>query len=113
MIFCDFGLQFKVHDTDGQSPKRAMISFISKDQNGIVTTFDDQRHDLEDDSYVKLDEIKGMSELNGKEFQIKVLGPYSFSIGDTSQMNQYESGGILAEIKKTKFLNFVRNNLFF
>ena len=51
-----------------------MVSFISKDPNGIVTTFDDQRHDLEDGSYVIFSEVKGMHELNEKEFKIKVLG---------------------------------------
>lgn len=73
-IFCDFGPQFVVNDVNGQTAKCSMISFISKDTQGIVTTYDDQRHDLEDASYVTLSEIKGMSELNGKEFKIKVLG---------------------------------------
>ncbi len=73
-IFCDFGPQFIVNDVNGQAAKCAMISFISKDTTGVVTTFDDQRHDLEDDSYVIFSEVKGMHELNGKEFKIKVLG---------------------------------------
>jgi ubiquitin-activating enzyme E1 len=50
-----------------------MISYISNDSNGIVTTFDDQRHDLEDGSYIVFKEVNGMSEVNGKEFKIKVL----------------------------------------
>lgn len=49
-----------------------MISFISRDCNGIVTIYDGKRHDLEDDDYVTFDEVKGMTEINGKEFQIKV-----------------------------------------
>ena len=53
-----------------------MISFISKNQNGIVTTHEDQRHDLEDDSFVILSEVKGMSQVNGKEFKIKILSKF-------------------------------------
>jgi hypothetical protein len=30
-----------------------------------------------------------MAEVNGKEFQIKVISPFSFSIGDTSQFSDY------------------------
>ncbi len=63
-------------DTNGQNRKTSMISFISRDKNGIVTTHDDQRHDLEDDSFVILNEVKGMSEVNAKEFKIKVLSIY-------------------------------------
>ena len=51
-----------------------MISFISKDKEGAVTTFDEQRHDLEDGDYVMFSEVKGMTEINGHEFKIKVLG---------------------------------------
>ena len=57
---------------DGQNSKCAMISFISND--GIVTVFDDKVHDLSDGCWVTFDEVKGMTELNGREFQIKVLG---------------------------------------
>lgn len=51
-----------------------MISYITNDEDGIVTTFEDQRHDLEDGDYVTFSEVKGMTELNNKEFKIKVLG---------------------------------------
>lgn len=83
-----------------------MISFVSHDKQGVVTTLDENRHGFEDDSYVTFAEVKGMSELNGKEFKIKVLGPYTFSIGDTTQYTKYLSGGIVTEIKKPKTINF-------
>lgn len=51
-----------------------MISYITKDTNGIVTTHDLKRHDLEDGDFVKFSEVKGMTEVNGKEFEIKVIG---------------------------------------
>jgi ubiquitin-activating enzyme E1 len=53
-IFCDFGDNFEVVDTDGEQPLSAMISAINNDQQGIVTTLDEQRHGFEDDMVVLL-----------------------------------------------------------
>lgn len=63
-------------DTDGQNPKSALISYISNDSEGIVTTFDEHRHDFEDRMWIRFDQVEGMSEVNGVEFQIKVLSNY-------------------------------------
>ena len=89
-----------------------MISFITNDNEGIVTTLEEQRHDLEDGSYVIIHEVNGMAEINQKEFKIKLIGPYSFSIGDTSNFSKYESGGIICEVKKPKIVDFVSENFF-
>lgn len=75
-----------------------MISCITNDQDGIVTTFEDHRHDLEDGAYVKFCEIKGMYEINGHEFKVKVLSPFSFCIGDTRHYGKYLRGGIFTEV---------------
>ena len=72
-IFCDFGASFVVFDVNGQPSKCAMISFITNDASSVVTVSDEQRHDLEDGCWVTLREVKGMTEVNGREFQIKVL----------------------------------------
>ena len=106
-IFCDFGARFRVVDVNGQSPKTARVSFVSNDLNGIVTTMDDQRHDLEDGATVSFSEVKGMTEINGKEFRIITIGPYSFSIGDTRSFGKYTGGGLVKEIKTEKILSFV------
>ncbi len=64
-------------DVNGQSPKSAMISYISNDSEGIVTTFEEQRHDFEDGSFITFDQVKGMGgDFNGKEFKVKVLSNY-------------------------------------
>ena len=50
-----------------------------------------------------------MTEINGQEFQIKVLSPYTFSIGDTSDLSKfskYVTGGVVTEVKKPKKINF-------
>ncbi len=35
-----------------------------------------------------------MTQINGKSYKIKVLSPDSFSIGDTTQYDNYITGGI-------------------
>jgi len=85
-VFCDFGDTFTVVDTNGELPVSAMIASISRDSEGVVTCLDDTRHGMENGDYVTFSEIQGMTELNGCEpIKIKVLGPYTFSIGDTSR----------------------------
>ena len=105
-IFCDFGKKFEVVDTDGEQALSAMISAINNDQQGCVTTLDEQRHGFEDDMVVTFTEVKGMTEVNGTEFKIKVLGPYTFSIGDTSQFAKYVRGGYVHQVKKPKIIDF-------
>ena len=48
-----------------------------------------------------------MTELNGAEKQVSVLGPYTFSIGDTSSYSEYVRGGIVTQVKKPKTISFV------
>lgn len=105
-IFCDFGAQFEVVDVDGEQPLSTMISAINNDQLGTVTTLDEQRHGFEDGMTVTFSEVNGMSEVNGKEFQIKVFGPYTFGIGDTTGFGKYARGGYVHQVKKPKILNF-------
>ena len=83
-LFCDFGKEFTVVDVNGEQPVSAMIAGISKDANGVVTCLDETRHGLEDGDYVTFTEVVGMEEINGREFEIKVTGPYTFTIGDTT-----------------------------
>ena len=49
-----------------------------------------------------------MTDLNGCEpRKITVKGPYTFTIGDTSNFGDYKSGGIFTQVKMPKILNFV------
>jgi len=105
-IFCDFGEDFEVVDTDGETALSAMISSINCDQQGCVTTLDEQRHGFEDGMYVTFSEVLGMEEVNGVEYKIKVLGPYTFSIGDTSSFTKYIRGGYVHQVKKPRVLKF-------
>lgn len=105
-IFCDFGENFEVVDVDGEQPLSSMISAINNDQLGTVTTLDEQRHGFEDGMTVTFSEVTGMSEVNGKEFQIKVTGPYTFGIGDTTGFAKYVRGGYVHQVKKPKLMHF-------
>jgi len=106
-IFCDFGEQFVVSDTNGEQPISNIIAGITKDADGVVTCADETRHGYESDDYVTFSEIQGMTELNGCEpRKIKVLGPYTFSIGDTQSLSDYVRGGTVTQVKMPKTLNF-------
>ncbi len=56
-IFCDFGPEFTVYDTNGAQPLSAMIASISKDKDGVVTCLDEARHGFEDGDYVTFTEV--------------------------------------------------------
>ncbi|MPC17570.1 Ubiquitin-like modifier-activating enzyme 1 [Portunus trituberculatus] len=106
-IFCDFGENFEVVDTNGESPVSAMVAGITKEENSVVTCLDESRHGLEDGDHVTFSEVQGMTELNGcKPIPIKVLGPFTFSIGDTTKFSDYVRGGIVTQVKMPKIVKF-------
>jgi len=106
-VFNDFGPKFTVVDVDGNPAKSAMIASISKDgEKGVVACLDETRHGFEDGEVVKFTEVKGMTEVNEKEFPVTVIGPYTFSIGNTSGFSDYVSGGVALQVKKPKVLSF-------
>uniref|UniRef100_A0A672GT43 Ubiquitin-like modifier-activating enzyme 1 n=1 Tax=Salarias fasciatus TaxID=181472 RepID=A0A672GT43_SALFA len=107
-LFCDFGDEMVVYDTNGEQPLSAMISMITKDSAGVVTCLDEARHGFESGDYVTFTEVQGMTELNGcQPVEIKVLGPYTFSICDTSGFTDYVRGGIVSQVKMPKKVSFV------
>lgn len=106
-IFCDFGTDFTVYDPTGANPSSAMVASITNDVDSIVTCLDENRHGFEDGDYVTFTEVEGMSELNGCDpIKIKVLGPYTFSIGDTIKFSAYVRGGIVTQVKMPKQMTF-------
>ena len=105
-IFTDFGPKFTVVDTNGEQPVTAMIASITSETSAVVTTLDEARHGLEDGDVVTFSEVVGMNDINGKEFPVKVLGPYTFSIGDTTALGQYERGGVVLQVKQPKVVSF-------
>ncbi|KAM9445161.1 ubiquitin-like modifier-activating enzyme 1 isoform 1-T3 [Clarias gariepinus] len=106
-LFCDFGEEMTVYDTNGEQPLSAMISMITKDSAGVVTCLDEARHGFESGDYVTFTEVQGMTELNGcQPVEIKALGPYTFSICDTTSFSDYVRGGIVTQVKMPKKVAF-------
>ncbi|OAQ28961.1 ubiquitin-activating emzyme E1 [Linnemannia elongata AG-77] len=106
--FNDFGKGFTVVDVTGEEALSGMIAEISTDKEGIVTCLDETRHGLEDGDHVTFVEVNGMEALNGcAPRKVKVLGPYTFSIGDTSDLGNYVRGGLFQQVKMPKQVDFL------
>lgn len=106
-LFCDFGKEFTVYDTNGEQPISNMIAAVTKETEGVVTCIDETRHGYEIGDYVTFSEIKGMVELNKCEPRVVTsAGPYTFSIGDTSKFGDYIQGGIVTQVKMPKTVSF-------
>uniref|UniRef100_A0A8C2X0I0 E1 ubiquitin-activating enzyme n=1 Tax=Cyclopterus lumpus TaxID=8103 RepID=A0A8C2X0I0_CYCLU len=95
-LFCDFGEEMVVYDTNGEQPLSAMISMITKDSKGVVTCLDEARHGFESGDYVTFTEVQGMTELNGcQPVEIKTAG-----------FTDYIRGGIVSQVKMPKKISF-------
>ncbi|XVF46203.1 hypothetical protein PTKIN_Ptkin03bG0008700 [Pterospermum kingtungense] len=107
-IFCDFGPEFTVVDTDGEDPHTGIIASISNDNPALVSCVDDERLEFQDGDLVVFSEVHGMTELNdGKPRKIKSARPYSFTLEeDTTNFGTYIKGGIVTQVKQPKVLNF-------
>lgn len=108
-VFCDFGPNFVVNDTNGEQPKSVMISAVTKESPPVVTCLDEQRHDLESGDFVTFTEVQGMTELNdGKPRKIDQLGPYTFSLPDedVSSFGDYIRGGYALQVKMPETVAF-------
>ncbi|KAL1442232.1 hypothetical protein MTO96_007854 [Rhipicephalus appendiculatus] len=102
-IFCDFGENFRVLDTNGERPISVLLASISKDKEAVVTCLDEVRHGLEDGDFVAFSEVEGMTEINEcLPMRVKVLGPFTFSVGDTTRFKDCGRGGVATQIKMPK-----------
>ncbi|XP_064399352.1 ubiquitin-like modifier-activating enzyme 1 isoform X2 [Halichondria panicea] len=106
-VFCDFGENFTVFDMTGEQPISVIISSVTKETKSVVTCSDETRHNFESGDYVTFAEVQGMTELNGCEPKpVTVLGPYTFSVGDTSGYSEYTRGGIVTQVKQPTVISF-------
>jgi len=106
-VFCDFGEGFQVIDTNGEAPISNMVASVTKDSDAVVTCVDESRHGYESGDYVTFTEVQGMTGLIGcTPRKIKVLGPYTFSIGDTTGLDDYVRGGIVTQVKMPTAVDF-------
>ncbi|PFH52661.1 hypothetical protein AMATHDRAFT_74124 [Amanita thiersii Skay4041] len=106
-VFNDFGPKFTCVDPTGEQPLSGMIVSVEKGSDALVTCLDETRHGLEDGDFVTFTEVQGMLELNGCEpRKIAVKGPYTFTIGDTSDFGDYKTGGIFTQVKMPRIIEF-------
>ena len=79
-MFCDFGTDFVVNDTNGEQPMSVVISAIDADSDdAVVTSSEGNRHGLSDGMYVTFSEVPGTmgDRLNGCE-PVRLLSLFSF-----------------------------------
>lgn len=106
-LFCDFGADFIVTDTNGEEPLSGIIASITNDKNGLITLIEETRHNLEDGDFVTFRNIEGTSELNDLDpVPVTVVDPYSFTIGDTRHLSPYIGGGEFVQIKQPQAITF-------
>ncbi|XP_075727879.1 ubiquitin-like modifier-activating enzyme 1 [Rhipicephalus microplus] len=106
-IFCDFGENFRVLDSNGERPISVLLASITKDKEAVVTCLDEVRHGLEDGDFVAFSEVEGMTEINEcLPMRVKVLGPFTFSVGDTTRFKDCGRGGVATQIKMPKDIEF-------
>lgn len=48
---------------------------------------------------VRFSDATGMTEINGLEYTVKVIDPFTFAIGDTSRMSPYTGGALATQVK--------------
>uniref|UniRef100_A0A8C7KP54 E1 ubiquitin-activating enzyme n=1 Tax=Oncorhynchus kisutch TaxID=8019 RepID=A0A8C7KP54_ONCKI len=80
---------------------------VTADAAGVVTCLDEARHGFENGDSVIFTEVQGMTELNScQPIEIKTLGPYTFSICDTTGFSDYVRGGIVSQVKMPQKVAF-------
>jgi len=113
-MFCDFGSNFIVNDTDGEQPMTVVISAIDANSDeAVVTSSEGNRHGLSDGMFVTFSEVPGSmgQHLNGcAPRPIKVINPFTFSIGSTQGLGTFDVDcgipGMANQVKMPKSFSF-------
>ena len=105
-IFTDFGPKHTIFSEKGEEKTTYNIKNITKEKNGLITIDNEKgenNFNIGDGGFVTFSDIEGMTELNGKEYQIKYENYESFKISvDTSNFNDYIKGGKVIKVYKNK-----------
>ena len=109
-IFTDFGNNHTIFEEKGGEPTTYNIKSITKDKKGFITIDNEKGENnfsIGDKGYVTFSGVEGMTELNGKEFQIEFENYESFRIlQDTSNYHDYIKGGKVIKVTKNKTKNY-------
>ena len=103
-IFTDFGNEHIIFDESGSSPTTYNIKSITKDKKALITIDNEKgenNFNIGDGGHVTFSDIEGMTELNGKEFQVEYENYESFRIlQDTTKFKDYIKGGKAIRVAK-------------
>lgn len=103
-VFCDFGNNFKITDTDGEQNKTSVLHEINSD--GVVVCIENEPHNLSKDEKFIFSEVIGL-DVNQKTFTVsEVISKLSFRVKEDCSWNEYKSGGRITSVKETTTLNF-------
>eukprot|EP00003_Mantamonas_plastica_P033310 TRINITY_DN944_c0_g1_i8.p1 TRINITY_DN944_c0_g1~~TRINITY_DN944_c0_g1_i8.p1 ORF type:complete len:1082 (+),score=421.96 TRINITY_DN944_c0_g1_i8:96-3248(+) len=106
-IFVDFGDEFQSSDLHGEPEVTCTIAGISNEKKALISCVDDHRHGLETGMVVEITDVRGIPEINGKQYTVTFNDIFSFYIDlDTSSLGKYETGGWVKEVKQPTTLNF-------
>ena len=103
-VFCDFG-DFVSKDADGENPNLSIIQNITTE--GQIITLENSPHGLYPGDIFLLEDVKGISNVNNKIFEVtKVYDSSRFEINTKDlDWSGYESGGRVIQQKKEIVFN--------
>ena len=100
-IFVDFGSSFNIYNKSGKEPNSFYITNITNEENAVITVDLESIQDkfLSNDSYVIINDVEGMEEINNNEpVKVKIIDANKVAINiNTSKFKKYLKGGILKE----------------
>ena len=103
-VFCDFGDEFIVTDTDGEPDKTSVIHEITSD--GVIVCVENEPHNLVAGNKFIFSEVIGL-DINQKEFTVsEVISNLSFKINEECNWDEYVSGGRITSVKESSTIKF-------
>lgn len=114
-IFVDFGHQFEIFDTNGENTNSSLITGIVREETTLISLLEGSLINFSKGDYIKIKEVEGVEDLNGKVFEIKeISGKNSIIIDFDSRLcGNYIRGGIIEQVKIPVKKNFesLKHNL--
>ena len=98
-VFCDFGDNFTVYDTDGEQESTSIIQEITND--GTFICLENEPHNLNKNDKFNLTDVTGIENINNKQFTVQeVINKNTFIVEETNiNWDNYINGGRITHIK--------------
>jgi ubiquitin-activating enzyme E1 len=113
-IFCDFGKDFQISDSDGEQPYTSIIESLSSedDSTTLVTCVESKPHGLTSGDFIKFVDVQFNGKLNNTvnsvdKLEVQYVNKNSFRIKyDVSELGNF-TGGEFVQVKVGKTLDFL------